>query len=790
MAVVGLGFGLCRPDAIAQTAFQGDDELRLLYATLQKAAVGEQLAQEPAKPAAETSVTPPVSPVEAGKTAAASCVGCHGETGVSAIAGTPNLAGEEPGYLVAAMKDYKSGQRKNDTMNAMVASLDEATMNRIAQFYALQKPARAQTPAEGDAEAGKAAAASCAGCHGDQGISTNPATPNLAGQDSKYLVDALQSYKNGTYSNTMMAGVASTLDEATMKNLAAFYAGLEPQPVNVSGQPSAPGAQGPNLSKATCLGCHGQPDFSTTLANGQTRSLFVSADHFADSVHGSFQCTTCHTNVTEIPHKVAPLPEAQAQYRQEAPRICGSCHTAELGAYSKSIHGDLVLSGTDVNAAVCTDCHTTHAVGAPTATTTELAIVQECGTCHQDRLQTYLRTVHGQVASLGYAFAAKCYDCHGYHGIQRVSDPASPVYPANRLATCRKCHQKATAGFITFDPHATPKNFARDPYTWLASKFMLLLLAGTFAFFWTHCALWLYRELRDRHTGAQRTHIRTGGVLQEEPGVYYARWPAMWRLAHLTFAASTIVLLLTGMTLFYAGSFWAPAVSHALGGPRVTGLIHRVFAVAFISVFLAHLVYVTARIIQHRRTFKWFGPTSLVANPHDFVDIYLMFRWFVGAGPKPLFDKWTYWEKFDYWAPWWGVIIIGVSGAMMWFHDVTASILPGWIFNVTTIVHGEEALLAAGFLFTVHFFNNHWRPEQFPLDIRIFTGVMPIEQFRREHTLEYNRLVKSGRLADYTVQAPSRPMAVGSAILGFFLTGVGLIFLIFILAAFAQSIAQ
>ena len=262
----------------------------------------------------------------------------------------------------------------------------------------------------------------------------------------------------------------------------------------------------------------------------------------------------------------------------------------------------------------------------------------------------------------------------------------------------------------------------------------------------------------------------------------------MWRLAHLTFAISTIGLLLTGMTLFYAQSFWAPAVSHALGGPRVTGLIHRVFAVAFLSVFVGHLVYVTVRIIRNRRTFRWFGPTSLLPNLQDLVDIYMMFRWFVGAGPKPLFDKWTYWEKFDYWAPWWGVIIIGVSGAMMWFHNFTASILPGWVFNVTTIVHGEEALLAAGFLFTVHFFNNHWRPEQFPLDLRMFTGVMPLEQFRREHTLEYDRLVESGRLAGYTVQAPSRPMALGSAILGFFLSGVSLIFLIFILSAFAQSI--
>ena len=122
-----------------------------------------------------------------------------------------------------------------------------------------------------------------------------------------------------------------------------------------------------------------------------------------------------------------------------------------------------------------------------------------------------------------------------------------------------------------------------------------------------------------------------------------------------------------------------------------------------------------------------------------------MFKWFFGLAPKPLLDRWTYWEKFDYWAPFWGVTIIGTSGAMLWFKELTATYLPGWVFNVATIFHGEEAVLAAGFLFTVHFFNNHWRPDKFPLDILMFTGVMPLEEFKREHTIEYNRLVANWR---------------------------------------------
>jgi len=214
---------------------------------------------EPAERAAATSATPYVDAVEAGRTAAAACVGCHGETGVSMTRGTPNLAGLAPQYLVAAMKDYKSGRRQNDTMKAMVAPLSDADMNHIALFFALQKAARAQTPAEGDAVAGKAAAVGCAGCHGDLGVSGNPATPSLAGQDWSYLVEALRSYKTSKRADETMKDLASPLGDAAMKNLAAFYSGLEPQRPNVS-QPLTP----EELAQK-CDRCHGPSGNSTQV---------------------------------------------------------------------------------------------------------------------------------------------------------------------------------------------------------------------------------------------------------------------------------------------------------------------------------------------------------------------------------------------------------------------------------------------------------------------------------------------------------------------------------------------
>ena len=174
-----------------------------------------------------------VDPVQAGKAAAAGCTGCHGDAGISKTPGMPSLVGLDPKYLVAAMKAYKSGQRKNDMMKPMLASVTDASMNNIALYYGLQKPARAQTPAAGDKAAGATAAAACAGCHGSDGVSTNPTTPSLAGQDATYLASALQAYKQAVRSDETMKGLAASLDDSAVKNVAAFYASQEPKPPNV-----------------------------------------------------------------------------------------------------------------------------------------------------------------------------------------------------------------------------------------------------------------------------------------------------------------------------------------------------------------------------------------------------------------------------------------------------------------------------------------------------------------------------------------------------------------------------
>ena len=495
-----------------------------------------------------------------------------------------------------------------------------------------------------------------------------------------------------------------------------------------AGLPLAAAAAPDGLDNETCLACHGQEGFEAPDAKGKPRSLFLDRKVFEKSVHAPRDCVNCHTYIKGVPH--------------EFPK--GS-----------------------------------------TRETRQLQIIREgCGGCHAQNFSSYKDTFHGQVTTLGHAYTAKCFDCHGKHDVLKVKNPDSRVHPNHRVETCKQCHANATPGFLTFQPHANPHDFDRYPQVWIASKFMIQLLVGTFAFFWLHSALWFYREWRDRKEGKSVKHISQEALPPNARGRHFRRFGWGWRLAHLVFALTLMILTLTGMTLLYANSAWAPIVSNALGGPQVTTIIHRVCAVIFASIFFGHLVYMAAHLGRQWRTFKWFGPYSLIPRWQDLKDIIAMFRWFFGRGPRPVFDRWTYWEKFDYWAPFWGVNIIGFSGLMLWFPEFTARYLPGWVFNVAMIAHGEEAFLAAVFLFTVHFFNNHFRPDKFPIDILMFTGSMSVEEFAKDHAVEYKRLVETGELGKYLVDAPTRPMTLGSKILGFTLIAAGLSLLTLVLVGF------
>jgi cytochrome b subunit of formate dehydrogenase len=237
---------------------------------------------------------------------------------------------------------------------------------------------------------------------------------------------------------------------------------------------------------------------------------------------------------------------------------------------------------------------------------------------------------------------------------------------------------------------------------------------------------------------------------------YYRRFTPVQRIMHAFLMLTFVGCALTGLPLLYAHKPWAVTLARLLGGFEGAGMIHRICAFVMIVVFVSHVLTVFYRAIAGGNVMKllW-GPDSMVPQPQDIIDIWRNFKWFVGRGPRPQFDRWTYWEKFDYWAVFWGMFIIGGSGLLLWFPVFFAQVLPGWMFNIAALVHGEEALLAVGFIFTFHFFNGHVRPSKFPMDVVIFTGRIPEHELKGERALEYERMVREGRLAASETTAPT-----------------------------------
>jgi cytochrome b subunit of formate dehydrogenase len=221
---------------------------------------------------------------------------------------------------------------------------------------------------------------------------------------------------------------------------------------------------------------------------------------------------------------------------------------------------------------------------------------------------------------------------------------------------------------------------------------------------------------------------------------YALRFGRVDRTLHGFLMFSFLGLALTGMPVLFSDAPWARTMARVLGGFTVTHAAHRVFAAIMIAVFVIHVGRLVARVVLEKDYSIFWGPTSLVPQPKDLEDMYRHMRWFVGAGPRPAFDRYAYWEKFDYFAVFWGMAIIGGSGLLLWFPEAFARVLPGWVFNIALLVHGEEALLAVGFIFTIHFFNSHLRPGKFPMDMVIFTGRVSERELKDERPAEYARV--------------------------------------------------
>lgn len=551
------------------------------------------------------------------------------------------------------------------------------------------------------------------------------------------------------------------------------------------------GANRSSMSVAfTSFGTHGTTVTATNRAFNQARQMVAACSSCHQGQHKELKADPVET-YKENAHGKALLKKGKAQAAtcadchgshamlrpsdpkstlnpQNVPKTCGRCHDGVADIFYSSIHGKTLLAGKQ-GAATCTSCHSSHGIG-PVNKTFMVGVIKECSTCHMKQGVTYMTSYHGKATSLGRDSTAVCSSCHGSHEIMATSSTLASVAPGNLVKTCGQCHQGVNKNFVKYMPHVDMTNPKSSLPVYLVYVFMTVLLLGTMAFFVPHTLLWFQRSLVDRLRKPNGYHLKASGERR------IRRFSLIHRILHAMVIVSFMGLVATGFPLKYSSTDWAKSFAAVLGGVQVMGIIHRVMAIitfAYFGIHLGFLGYFFAFKCPTSRMKFLFGPDSLIPTVRDLKDFIAMLRWFLWLGPRPKLDRWVYFEKFDYWGAFWGISVIGCSGLILWMPSLFTRWLPGWIVNCATVVHSHEALLAAGFIFLIHFFHTHVRPEKFPIDMGMLTGSTTEEEMKEEHGAYYERLADSGKLEEQVVAPVALHWRVLGALAGLAMFGIG-----------------
>jgi cytochrome b subunit of formate dehydrogenase len=560
-----------------------------------------------------------------------------------------------------------------------------------------------------------------------------------------------------------------------------------------------------NLPK-TCASCHGNKKLSQDyrMKNPEAASQYI------DSIHGQAlmvkglivapSCNDCHGS-----HSIRRGVDKDSHtHHNNIADTCGRCHVGVEDVYNQSVHGRMVKNGAKVGPS-CADCHNAHTIEKPTSAHFKAVSDQKCGKCHEDRLLHYKDTYHGKAISLGRpnvaSDVAACYDCHGHHDVFPVDDPRSRLSKDRIQATCATCHPGVGPKFTEYKPHANPMDSANYPLLNKVFFFMTTLLIGVFLFFGAHTALWLVRSIYLYITDSKTfREAKVHAMVDDEQ---FTRFSAYERFLHLLVVTSFLLLTVTGMPLKFYYADWAKTLFNLIGGADVARTLHHFGAVVTFGYFALHLGDLAITLWQRRKAIRnpetgsielkriWgviFGPDSMVPSFQDWKDFIDHQKWFFGKAEKPQWDRWTYWERFDYFAVFWGVFAIGVSGLIMWFPKFFTLFLPGWVINIALVVHSDEALLAAGFIFTFHFFNTHFRLEKFPMDTVIFSGRISKTELLHERKRWYERLIAEGRLEEHRVRDDWESRKKIARFFGFLFFGLGLVLLVLIVYAMVSRL--
>ncbi len=220
----------------------------------------------------------------------------------------------------------------------------------------------------------------------------------------------------------------------------------------------------------------------------------------------------------------------------------------------------------------------------------------------------------------------------------------------------------------------------------------------------------------------------------------FPRFGLNFRLQHLTLAIGVIILIITGLPIKFHDSVVSKLFFEITGGITVSRIIHRIGATLLIIVSIWHILYITASKTG-RNDFK-----QLIPTPKDLKDFLQNMKYLLGLSKeKPRYGRFSYIEKFDYWAVYWGMVIMILSGLLLWFNNFFLGLVPKFVLDVATEVHSDEAMLATLAIVVWHWYNVHFNPEVFPFNATIFTGKISKEKMIKDHPLEYEQMKSRSR---------------------------------------------
>lgn len=508
-----------------------------------------------------------------------------------------------------------------------------------------------------------------------------------------------------------------------------------------------------------CMSCH--VDEPATAARTRMQGGFVAS--WGRSVHGqalengnarAANCVDCHGS-----HDMSKAMVADSLVNKlHIPQTCQRCHEAESREFMTGSHGQALYNG-EMESPVCTDCHGEHAIFSPKdpqslASSRNLS-AELCGDCHgsvkltrrygisSDRFKTFADSFHGLAVRGGSVSVVNCASCHGAHSVLRSNNPLSPVHKDNLAKTCGHCHPGANELFAVGSVHVSLSPIGKDGLSPDRGNRIIQIIATIYVWgivsivggMLIHNGLDFFKKVRRKIRHHRESLAEANG-----PHRLYLRMSFNESLQHGLLATSFIILVITGFMLRFPEAWWVSALQKLSPGFfEWRGILHRIAALAMVAAGLWHILYVIlterGRQLIHDLWPRW----------HDLSDMWGVLRYNLGlVRHKPLFGRFSYMEKAEYWALIWGAILMTVTGILLWADITTMNLIGKLGFDIARVVHYYEAILATFSIIVWHFYFVIFNPEVYPMNVAWLTGRLSEEEMAEEHPRELERLKNNG----------------------------------------------